>query len=228
MADIDEAVKLAPTSPTAYFYRAQILGFQGETERAIADYGQSIRLDPKNARVYGNLAMLYNAIGDYPKAVADLNEAIKLRPREAVFYLNRGVAHFGLRQYDKAITDYDEVLKLDSRVSAAYNNRCLSRAVLGQDLPRAIADCNAALQLQPNDPYAHDNLGIIYLKQADYAKAIAEFNASLKLDAKRARALYGRGLAKSKSGDKTGVADIEAARALQPGIADEFTSYGVR
>mgnify|MGYP003299560829 CR=1 FL=1 len=60
-----------------------------------------------------------------------------------------------------------------------------------------IADCNAALQLQPNDPYAHDNLGIIYLKQADYAKAIAEFNASLKLDAKRARALYGRGLAKN-------------------------------
>ena len=228
MADIDEAVKLAPTSATAYFYRAQILGFQGETERAIADYGQSIRLDPKNARVYGNLAMLYNAIGDYPKAVADLNEAIKLRPREAVFYLNRGVAHFGLRQYDKAITDYDEVLKLDSRVSAAYNNRCLSRAVLGQDLPRAIADCNEALQLRPNDPYAHDNLGIIYLKQADYAKAIAEFNASLKLDAKRARSLYGRGLAKGKSGDKTGAADIEAARALQPGIADEFAGYGVR
>jgi len=152
-----------------------------------------------------------------------------LRPREATFYLNRGVAHFGLRQYDKAIADYDEVLKIDSRISAAYNNRCLSRAVLGQEYPKAIADCAEALQLQPNDPYAHDNLGIIHLKQGDYAKAITEFNASLKLDAQRPRALYGRGLAKSKSGDAAGGnSDMGAARTLQPAIGEEFTNYGVR
>ena len=204
MGDIDEAVRLAPTSATAYFYRAQILAFQGDTERAIADYDRSIKLDPKNARVYGNQAMLYNSIGDYGNAVANLDQAIRLRPREAVFYLNRGVAHFGLGQYANAIADYDEVLKLDPRSGAAYNNRCLSRAVLGQDYPKAIADCTEALRLQPNDPYAHDNLGIIYLKQGDYAKAIVEFNGSLGIDASRARALYGRGLAKTKSGDAAG------------------------
>ena len=121
------------------------------------------------------------------------------------------------------------MLKLDSRISAAYNNRCLSRAVLGQEYPKAIADCTEALQLQPNDPYAHDNLGIIYLKQGDYAKAIAEFNASLKLDAQRARALYGRGLAKTKSGDAAGGnSDMGAARTLQPAITEEFAGYGMR
>ena len=103
------------------------------------------------------------------------------------------------------------------------------RAALGQDYGKAIADCNQALRLQPDDGYARDNLGIIYLKQGDYAKAIGEFDLSLKRDARRARALYGRGLAKTRSGDaKTGAADIEAGRAVQPGIVDEFAGYGVR
>ena len=80
----------------------------------------------------------------------------------------------------------------------------------------------------PNDPYAHDNIGLIYLKQKQYDKAIAEYNASLKIDPDRARALYGRGLARSRSGQgPAGIADMSTASGIQPNISDEFKKYGV-
>jgi len=161
---------------------------QGDGKRAIGDYDQALKLDPKNPRIYASRAALLNNMGDYTKAIADLNEAIKLRPREPIAYLNRGVAHFSMGQYDKAITDYDEVLKLDPQSVAAYSNRCMTRAIVGRDYP------GATLKLRPNDPYAHDNLGLIYLKQGQWAKAIEAYTASLKVEPQRARALWpGRG-----------------------------------
>ncbi len=79
---------------------------------------------------------------------------------------------------------------------------------MGQNLDAALVDCSEALKLQPDDPYTRDNLGLIYLKQKQYSKAIAEYDASLKLDPNRARALYGRGLARSKKDEDLPVLPI--------------------
>ena len=44
-----------------------------------------------------------------------------------------------------------------------------------------------------------------------------------------ADSLYGRGLAKRKKGDATGgQADVAAAKALRPDVAEEFAKYGVK
>jgi hypothetical protein len=59
-------------------------------------------------------------------------------------------------------------------------------------------------------------------------KAIADYDAALQLDAKRATALYGRGLAKAKKGDASGEADIAAAKAIKPDIAKVFDHAGVK
>jgi Flp pilus assembly protein TadD len=59
--------------------------------------------------------------------------------------------------------------------------------------------------------------------------AINDFSSALRFEPKLASALYGRGLAKRKQGDKSGSdTDISAARTIQAGIADDFTRYGVR
>jgi tetratricopeptide (TPR) repeat protein len=61
-----------------------------------------------------------------------------------------------------------------------------------------------------------------------FDKAIADYNQALSLNPKMAPALYGRGLAKLKQGDAGGGnADIAAAKALTPNIADEFDRYGI-
>jgi Flp pilus assembly protein TadD len=61
------------------------------------------------------------------------------------------------------------------------------------------------------------------------SKAIADYDAALRLDPKHASALHGRGIAKLRSGDTDGgKKDVDAAKAIQPTIADEFRGYGIR
>jgi tetratricopeptide (TPR) repeat protein len=59
--------------------------------------------------------------------------------------------------------------------------------------------------------------------------AIDDYSSALRIDPKLASALYGRGLARLKKGDKAGSAtDISAAKTIQARIGDDFTRYGVR
>jgi hypothetical protein len=51
----------------------------------------------------------------------------------------------------------------------------------------------------------------------------------LKLDPKYVDSLYGRGIAKLRKGDTSGGnADIAAAKAIKPGVVEDFTRYGVK
>jgi hypothetical protein len=55
------------------------------------------------------------------------------------------------------------------------------------------------------------------------------YSSALRFDPKLASALYGRGLARLKNGDKAGGdTDISAATTIQAGIGDDFARYGVR
>jgi hypothetical protein len=61
-----------------------------------------------------------------------------------------------------------------------------------------------------------------------YDEALADYNAALKLAPKLANSLYGRGMTKLKKGDPTGDADIAAAKAIRPDIADKMARYGMK
>ena len=62
----------------------------------------------------------------------------------------------------------------------------------------------------------------------DPALALNEYNAALERDPNRAIALYGRGLAKIRTGDiKGGEGDQAAARTLDPEVKQQFASYGL-
>jgi hypothetical protein len=59
--------------------------------------------------------------------------------------------------------------------------------------------------------------------------AIADYDAALRIDPKHAASLFGRGIAKLRSGNvDAGNTDINAAKAIQSTIATEFAGYGIR
>ena len=150
-------------------------------------------------------------------------------PNAATAYYNRGYSWFSKGVYDKAIADYSEAIRINPRLAVAYNNRCLTRGVVGKELVEALSDCDQALKLLPNNMDAHDTRGFIYLKLGDFPISITEYNASLQVEPNRPRSLYGRGLAKLKSGDKTGgEADMAAATKLAPKVAEDFTRFGIK
>jgi tetratricopeptide (TPR) repeat protein len=104
----------------------------------------------------------------------------------------------------------------DSHLAWAYNNRCKAYNDMGNH-DRAIADCNKALQLDPNFGAVYYNRGIAYDGKGDRDHAIADYTEAIWLDAKFALAYYHRGLAKRAKGDSAGGdADIAKAKQLDP------------
>jgi hypothetical protein len=79
------------------------------------------------------------------------------------------------------------------------------------------------------NPEVRETRGFVYLTLNDADKALQEYDAALKANPHRPLALFGRSLARDRTGDAKGsIADKDAARALFPDVAREFTPYGLR
>lgn len=229
LADLDRAVELAPQNPRALVVRGVINARRGETQRAFADYTMALAIDPRYVDALVNRAAIYSSMGNATKAILDLDIAIALAPRNALAAYNRGYAHFARREYDLAIADYSRSIELDGRMGWAYANRCLTRTVVGLDLAGALADCDEALRLQPDNLQTRESRGFVFLKRGDYETALQVYDSALRSDPDRPLSLYGRGLARIAKGDvKGGEADRQAARSLMPGVDTEFSTYGLK
>ena len=70
---------------------------------------------------------------------------------------------------------------------------------------------------------------MINLKYGQPGKAIADYDAALRINPKLASSLYGRGIAKIKNDNAAGGnLDIVEAKSIQANIAEEFAAYGIR
>ena len=178
----------------------------------------------------------YGAKGDHDRAIADFSEAIRLDPQNAAAYRNRGLGYDNKGERDRAIADFDQAIRIDPKYADAYNGRCWARAVIGHDLAQALVDCNEALRLRPDDAVALNSRGLVQLKLGAFDRAIADYGAAF---AKHddlpygrvvgADSLYGRGVAKLRSGDRAaGEADMAAAKAIQGDLATVYAGYGVK
>ncbi len=59
------------------------------------------------------------------------------------------------------------------------------------------------------------------------AAALADYNAALALNPSKASSLYGRGIARQILGDAAADADLAAAKAMQPGIDEQFSKWDI-
>jgi len=67
-----------------------------------------------------------------------------------------------------------------SRLAGALDGRCWAYHVKEQ-YGLAIADCKAAIAINPSYPYAYNNLSAAYLGMGDYASALAAANKAIQL-----------------------------------------------
>jgi len=184
---------------------------------------------PQNTAVaYIRRAIAYNAAGQYQQAIADDDEAIRLTPSSDIAFGNRGATYANMGNFSAAIRDYDSAIALKPSFARAFSNRCFARAALGQALDQALADCNQALKLAPDDVNTRSNRGFVYLRMGQLDPALADLNAALAIDPERADPLYLRGLVERAKGDAAASAtDIAAAEASDAGIAARYAGFGV-
>jgi tetratricopeptide (TPR) repeat protein len=228
LRDYEQAIRLAPTLAAAYSGRGVIYSAEGRFDLALSDFNQAINLDPNKPSFFNNRGLAYQENGEQQRAIDDFDRAIGLDPKDAVAFLNRGISHRKLGQYREALRDHEKATSLDPTNAANLSERCLDKAILGVQLESAIADCDEALRLRPDDVWAHDSRGFAHLKLGQFKLAIGDYNTAL---AKSVNpfSLFGRGVAKRGLNDTAGSdEDIGAAKRLYGDIESVMAQQGLK
>jgi tetratricopeptide (TPR) repeat protein len=153
---------------------------------------------------------------------------LKRTPTLASEYGDRGDAFIWSHQYEKGIADLDRVVAMKPGDADALNARCFSRALVGKDLDKALADCNAALDIDPKNAMILDSRGFVYFRMGQDDKAMVDLKAALKIQPQQAPSLYVKGLIELHAHNQAKAdTDFAVARALQPTVADTYQRFGV-
>jgi tetratricopeptide (TPR) repeat protein len=112
--------------------------------------------------------------------------------------------------------------------SGRYTGRDLAGIMLnrgnayynGQDYPRAIADYDEAIRLDPKASAAFSQRGNAYYAKGDLPHALADFNQAIALDMNNSDAILGRGTLRLEAGDPDrAIIDFNAALLFKPTAA---------
>jgi tetratricopeptide (TPR) repeat protein len=226
--DYTRAIALAPDDPTNFDERGRARMFDRQPVLAMDDFDQALRLKPDDSKALAMRGGLRLRNKDLAGARADFGAAMKYDPnlelQIASAYVDAGLFEDALAHYDAWIGAHPKTEDL----AGPLNGRCWTRALSGRDLQKALADCQASLQLQPDIPQVLDSRGLVRLRMGDLDKAISDYDAVLKVAPKTAWSLYGRGVAELRKGLKDeGAADVAAAAAINPRLPELARSYGL-
>ncbi len=143
IADLNQAVALAPDFAPAYQNRGNAWYVRGNYGEALADYDTAIKLDANSPSPYLNRATLRRDLGETAGALEDYQKAISLGANSARLYSGRGQLYLRQHDYTRALADFDRALQLESNATN-YMLRGKTRQESG-DLDRALADYAEAI-----------------------------------------------------------------------------------
>lgn len=147
----------------------------GDYAGAVNLFTQSINRDPQNIQAIMLRADARQKMGDCVNAMADLS-TLRIAPLEPWALVERGKCNSYLSNYKGALDNFNASLALDSTGDTAveaYECRAIVKRAT-HDIPGAFADCNAALQLKPNDLNSLWQRGITYFESSQYQQAVAD------------------------------------------------------
>jgi tetratricopeptide (TPR) repeat protein/predicted aspartyl protease len=226
-----KAIELAPGSAEYRVERAWTYIMTRQPVLAMPDVERALQLEPANVDglVLRAQARLSNqntegAVADIKAAGAALPPGSERRLQLAGLYERASDLRATIHELDTWIGTHRD----ENALGEALNLRCWARALMGQELDKALSDCDASLRRLPKAANVLDSRGLVHLRLGDYDKAVADYDRALAIVPKNAWSLYGRGMAKLKLNRAAeGKVDISAAEAINPHIADEARKHGL-
>jgi len=213
IADLDRAVRLAPTYASAFVLRG-LLRFQSggvdASDAALNDFNTAIALAPDDAIAYNNRGLVHKARGDLSAALRDYDRALQRLPGYTGALVNRALVHWALGDSASAQADFDAALSVDPDFAQAYVERGRLRRCLG-DLSGAAEDYEQAIALDPHSAIAFNNRGALRYAAGDITGAAEDCTRAIELCPGMAEAYLNRGYAR-------------AAQALTPPIDADLLS----
>ena len=181
IADLNQAIKLDPQTSSHYYNRGLAYLQSDRPELAIIDFDASLRLKPGNILALLARGRSLLERGDETRARADFDAALRANPNDYRVQLRRAEAYRQAGRADQAVAYFSEVVAKfpGEEHEAAASGLCRARADQGKDPSQTIADCDAALKLNPGDPGARVARGRVRLKLDQYDQALADFDEAV-------------------------------------------------
>jgi len=206
IGSLNQAIRVKPDYFEAYLYRGLCYAGKKSFNEAISDYNKAVELNPKNEEVYFTRGLSYASLGDLNNALSNYNKAIELNPKYVQAYLNRAFVKINKGSIEEALLDIDKVIEINSNIPTAYYIRGLANFKKA-NITQAILNYSKAIELDPNyfeayanrgfayaysilekskqDPYSpsiYINVGISYLDEETFKKAISDCNKAIELN----------------------------------------------
>lgn len=174
--EIKKALSLDPNNALAHAYYAEILINQGDYglyEKAAAESKRALELDPTLLEAHRARGIVLYYTQNLDQAVQEFQSALSINKNIADLNLYLGITYKAQEKYDLAQEALLAAYALDPQNTTALTE--LSRAFFADGrFAQAAQYAEEAVDVAPDVPGLHGNLGIVYYKSGDYAKAIPE------------------------------------------------------
>lgn len=221
-ADLKQAITLQPTHLAAHMANAELAATTKDAQAANAVFSTVVQSFPDNPVVLNNRGMFLQSQGKTAEAIADFTQAIKLDGRFIPAYINRGFAYIEAGDSASAEQALSEALSVDPNQVGAQSLRATAR--LNQNkVAEALIDYQKVVELAPQNPMAHADLGFAQFFSGDFAGSFAAFNQALGLEAEM-RFLLPWKLASAIRAGTYQQADYQASLAIPEGSRDWIDS----
>ena len=219
---IDQAIAANQNNASLHYLKAQVFGFQHNSQGAEAELRKALELDGNYLPAYSSLGALFINSGQTDRAIAEYKNIISRRPDDQSAYTVIGMLEDSRKNFDAAIDNYKKALDKDPNAAIAANNLAWLYAVTGKgNLDEAVKLSQGVVQKNPNIAGFVDTLGWVYYKKNLYAAAVEQLQKAVALDEEAARVNKGNpsatyhyhlGMALKAKGDAQGAKrELEAA-----------------
>ncbi len=192
---------------------------QGDPTTALSKFTAALEAGKEPAQARLGRGKSFLALGRTAEAIADLMEAAKLAPSDGKVLHQLGVARARSRDPAGAVEAYTRAIEADPDFAEPLIDRSAALFELGR-AREAIADCDAALRLNPLDAPALVNRGIFRSRFGDRAGALADWNEAIRAQPSFPGGWYSRGVDHGMRGEyRKAVADLTRAVELEPSHA---------
>jgi tetratricopeptide (TPR) repeat protein len=219
LADLNEAIRLAPDHLAAHLQRAEIQATSGDTKSALASYDRAAETFPNVPVVFNDRGALRRATGNLDGAIADFTRAVQIDARFSMGYLNRAICLSDRHQLDAAESDFTQSLQIDPNQPLVYRLRGNARLSQGR-VVAGLSDFTAAIKLAPNAAEGFEDRGFANFYAGKFTEAAADFGRAREFNSQRSYLAPWQALASWRANPgaaktKSLVTELEGANALQ-------------
>ena len=161
----------------------------GEYDRGVHAFTDAADKAEKEPEHHNWCGYCYQNLKNYDEALHHYTKAIELGKTNGEYYYNRATVKKEINNFQEAIDDFELAIKFwDSKGSSDAKSQNLvyqayySKGICLRQLERfdeSIQDLKKAVELKPEEPSAHNNLGMSYFKAGDFEDATNEYTKAI-------------------------------------------------